>query len=259
MAGFRFKQFNIEQERTAMKVNTDGVLLGAWMDILPTDNTFLDIGTGTGVIALMCAQRVEKLHNSADTEKDNLHNSSQDCKITGIEIEDNAYADAADNVSSSPWPWVEVQHVALQDYTPNYPTGFDLIFTNPPYFINSLKSSGDEMANAKHTDTLSQMELLNNVLRLLCIGGRLAVILPVTEGREFIRKTEFVGKHTKMTLNLIRVCEVFTVGHKPAKRLLMEFRKGEYNTGLGIIKEKLVISGPDNERFKRLMFDFYLN
>lgn len=258
MAGFRFKRFNIEQERTAMKVNTDGVLLGAWMDILPSDRTFLDIGTGTGVIALMCAQRVEELHNPIDTEPAARYGNGHDCRITGIEIEDNAYADATDNVSSSPWPWVEVQHVALQDYSPHPHNCFDLVFTNPPYFINSLKSSGCEMASAKHTDTLSQMDLLNNALRLLNIGGRLAVILPVTEGLEFIRKTEFVGKHTKLTLNLIRVCEVFTVEHKPAKRLLMEFRKGEYNAGQGIEKEKLVISGPDNERFKRLMSDFYL-
>ena len=114
------------------------------------------------------------------------------------------------------------------------------------------------MVNAKHTDSLSQMDLLNNTLRLLKTGGRLAIILPVTEGREFIRKTEFVGKHGTETLNLIRMCEVFTVAHKPVKRLLMEFEKGVKTSAVCVEKEKLVICGADNEPFRRLMFNFYL-
>lgn len=255
MAGFRFKKFSITQQRTAMKVNTDGVLLGAWMNILPSDTNFLDIGTGTGVIALMCAQRLDELHGCTATEGGDCRHS---CNITGIEIEDNAYADALENVSSSPWPWVNLQHIALQDYIPLPDKKYDLIFTNPPYFINSLKSSGSEMANAKHTDSLSQMELLNNTLRLLKTGGRLAMILPVTEGREFIRKTEFVGAHGAETLNIIRMCEVYTVAHKPAKRLLMEFEKGISRSTTCIKKEKLVICGADNEPFRKLMFNYYL-
>lgn len=254
MAGFRFKRFGITQQRTAMKVNTDGVLLGSWMNILPSDANFLDIGTGTGVIALMCAQRLDEQHDCVATGGVCSHG----CTITGIEIEDNAYADALENVSASPWPWVGLQHVALQDYVPLPDKKYDLIFTNPPYFINSLKSSGTKMVNAKHTDSLSQMDLLNNTLRLLKTGGRLAIILPVTEGREFIRKTEFVGKHGIETLNLIRMCEVFTVAHKPVKRLLMEFEKGVKTSAVCVEKEKLVICGADNEPFRRLMFNFYL-
>ena len=254
MAGFRFKKFSITQQRTAMKVNTDGVLLGAWMNIQPSDRNFLDIGTGTGVIALMCAQRLDELHKCVATDGGNRH----DCSITGIEIDGNAYADASENVSASPWPWVNLQHIALQDYIPLPDKKFDLIFTNPPYFINSLKSLRCEMLNAKHTDTLSQMDLFNNALRLLEHSGRLAMILPVTEGREFIRKTEFVGEHGGDTLNLIRICEVYTVAHKPAKRLLMEFEKGGYCRHAGLQKERLVICGADNEPFRRLVFDYYL-
>lgn len=254
MAGFRFKKFKIEQERTAMKVNTDGVLLAAWMNILPSDSSFLDIGTGTGVLALICAQRLDEMHNCAAADSGCMRSFG----ITGLEIDGNAYADAVENVSASPWPWVNVLHIALQDYTPPHNNRFDLIFTNPPYFIHSLKSMGSELSKAKHTDTLSQMDLLNNTLRLLKAGGRLAMILPVTEGREFIRKTEFVGKHGAETLNLIRICEVYSVEHKPAKRLLMEFVKGRYGANAEIEKEKLVICGADNEPFRRLMFNYYL-
>lgn len=254
MDGFRFKRFGITQQRTAMKVNTDGVLLGAWMNILPSDVNFLDIGTGTGVIALMCAQRLDELHDCMATDGTCSHG----CSITGIEIEDNAYADALENVSASPWTWVNLQHVALQDYIPLPNKQYDLIFTNPPYFINSLKSSDSGMANAKHTGSLSQMDLLNNTLRLLKTGGRLAMILPVTEGREFLRKTEFVGKHGVETLNLIRMCEVCTVAHKPAKRLLMEFEKGIKTSTVCVEKERLVICGTDNGSFRRLVSNFYL-
>lgn len=237
-----------------MKVNTDGVLLAAWMNILPSDNSFLDIGTGTGVLALICAQRLDEMHDCTAMGGGCIRNF----RVTGIEIDGNAYADAVENISASPWPWVNVQHIALQDYNPFPNNRFDLIFTNPPYFINSLKSTESELSNAKHTDTLSQMDLLNNTLRLLETGGRLAMILPVTEGCEFIRKTEFVGEHGAETLNLIRLCEVYSVEHKPAKRLLMEFVKGRYSSNAEIEKEKLVICGADNEPFRRLMFNYYL-
>ena len=120
MGVFRYKQFNIRQDNTAMKIGTDGTLLGAWVDVGDA-KTILDIGTGTGVIALMTAQR-------------NLH-----AKVTAVEINQDAMIDAAFNIQESPWAdRVELINTSLQLFQPN--AKFDVLVSNPPFFENSFKS-----------------------------------------------------------------------------------------------------------------------
>ena len=129
--GFTFKQFHIDHSRCAMKVGTDGTLLGAWAT-LPTDGSILDIGTGTGLIAIMAAQR------------------SFGSKITAIDIDEDCVLQARENVAASPWPdHIEVIHSALQDFSPTQK--FDCIISNPPYFIDSQLSPDAARSTARHT------------------------------------------------------------------------------------------------------------
>ncbi|GAA4498592.1 tRNA1(Val) (adenine(37)-N6)-methyltransferase [Pseudaeromonas paramecii] len=160
MAGrdFRFKQFHIRQDRCGMKVSTDGVLLGAWT---PVDGVrrILDIGTGTGLLALMLAQR-----------------TPPDVQIEAVELDPAAAAQAAQNVLDSPWASrIRVHQGAIQTYDA---APFDLIVCNPPYFPVGQVASDGARAQARHTHTLSYAELLSAVDRLLTPDGQLALVLP---------------------------------------------------------------------------------
>lgn len=255
MNSFRFKQFEVVQNFSAMRVNTDAVLLGAWMSI-PSGRDgsaarFLDIGTGTGVIALMAGQRAAQEGMSAE--------------INAVEIDGGACRDARQNFLAAPWEGVNfiLHEESLQDFSNSQPGEFDLIFTNPPYFIDSLKSSDDAKVMARHTDTLSQREILFHCARLLRKGGRLAVVLPVVEGEEFLRKVEFLMTNTPQGENCFvprRICKVHTVERKPAKRLLIEFEL----CGVGE-KEKphiqqlvMMSNGSKTEGYADLVGGFYL-
>ena len=218
MNSVRFKQFEVVQNFSAMRVNTDAVLLGAWMSIPQADAgvapRMLDIGTGTGVIALMAGQRAAQ----AGTE----------AIIEAVEIDAGACMDAGENFNAAPWKGVGfvLHQKSLQELSNSLPDKFDLVFTNPPYFIDSLKSSEDAKVLARHTDTLSQREILFHCTRLVKHGGKLAVVLPVIEGEEFLRKVEFLMANTPDGESFFvptRICKVHTVERKPAKRLLMEF------------------------------------
>lgn len=262
MDTFRFKQFEVVQDFSAMKVNTDAVLLGAWMDIpqaLPGGELrLLDIGTGTGVIALMAGQRVAQTGCSATIE--------------AVEIDDGACMDAGHNFGAAPWAGINfiLHKESLQQFAAGYSLPdsssskdkFDLIFTNPPYFIDSLKSGSETKSLARHTDTLSQREILFHCARMLKPGGRLALVLPVAEGEEFLRKADFIALHTPEGENRLvarRICRVHTVERKPAKRLLIEM---EYSDG---IKQKphtgqlvMMAGGSKTAQYAELTCDFYL-
>jgi tRNA1Val (adenine37-N6)-methyltransferase len=231
---FRFKQFTIVQERSAMKVGTDGVLLGAWVNV-SSAKKILDVGTGTGLIALMLAQR-------------------SDADITAIEIEKNAATEAFENVKNSPWKnRITIINAPFQEYANNSDELFDLIVSNPPFFINSRKPSGINLAIAKHNHLLTLAELASCSAKLLNAEGRLAVILPVTTAGNFIN--EAVKQH----LCLLRETEVRPNNLKNAHRYLLEF--GKYNC----IPEKDCLrihhdDGKDfTEEYKMLTADFYLN
>ncbi len=272
MGAFRFKQFKIEQENSAMKVNTDGVLLGAWMTILPTDRTLLDVGTGSGVIALMAAQRLAGLQQLLDQTAAGLQ--EKDIEITAIDIDKASCSDAANNFANSPWSAnLEVAHCSFQDLaaaqnskedSSSAAKKYNLIFSNPPYFINSLKSPDSTRSNTRHTDTLSQSELIRCAVQLLVPGGRLALVLPAAESELLLEKIAFIREHTKTgenVLHLLRLCRVRTTENKPAKRYLMEFVSDTADNTIQSQESELVMQkGPVyTEIYKTLTQDFYLN
>ncbi|NOS57444.1 MAG: methyltransferase [Cyclobacteriaceae bacterium] len=195
---FQFKQFSIEDDRCAMKVGTDAVLLGAWVDVSKAKK-ILDVGTGCGIIALMLAQRTER-----------------DVWIEGIEIEEQDAIQAAENSSLSPWKnRIKVTHQSLQEFKDI--ESFDLIVSNPPYFINSQLPPSTDRANARHTQTLSYQELIDHSIRLLNKDGRLAVVLPYAEGKNFVNLASLSG------LICIRQLAFYSREGKPQERWLFEF------------------------------------
>lgn len=194
---FQFKQFAIRQDRTPMKVGTDGVLLGAWAELEYAKN-ILDIGTGTGLIALMSAQR----------------NSS--ARIDAIEIEPDACRQAQENVSASPWSdRIKIIESPLQDFKPG--KVYDSIICNPPFFINSTPTPDNGRTLARHCNSLPHTELIDHVVRLLNTRGTFSVILPVNEAKEMIT---YAQNHQLYPRHITRV---HPTPAKPAKRYLIQF------------------------------------
>ncbi|MBO5962731.1 MAG: methyltransferase [Alistipes sp.] len=230
MAGFRFKQFAVEQEDVAMKVGTDGVLLGAWAN---SDNVkrILDIGTGTGVIALQMAQRNPIAH------------------IHAVEIDDTAAKRARANFDLSPWAErLTVEQTAVQEFEPS--EKFDLIVSNPPYFVDSLLPPDAKRSTARHTHDLTFEELDSAVCRLLDDNGRFALILPITEFEKYLALTQ---------LHLVRRCDVCPVEGGAIKRIMGEFAK-QPTTEIEI--ETIAIErgrrGDYTDDYRALTKDFYL-
>src|SRR5688572_22601587 len=160
---FHFKQFSVRHDRSGMKVGTDGVLLGAWVEV-KNAKRLLDIGTGTGVIALMLAQRTQP-----------------NVTIDAIEIDRDAIEDASENFSSSPWSNRFTLHRGrVQEFSTS--KKFDIIVSNPPYFIDSYKPPNDQRIIARHAESLSFEDLLRVSEKLLEENGTLNVVLPYTEG-----------------------------------------------------------------------------
>ena len=167
---FRFKQFTVFQARSAFKVGTDGVLLGAYACV-SNSKKVLDIGTGTGLIAIMLAQRC-------------------DGEIVGIEPDYDSYAQACENAAISKWnDRIKIENCDLQNYFPD-DDGFDMIVSNPPYFIDSLTNPNPVKSKARHNVTLDHKDILNGTERLLVEGGKLQVILPYAEGNVFIAEAQ---------------------------------------------------------------------
>lgn len=161
---FQFQQFRVEQDRCAMKISTDAVLLGSLVQS-EAPKRILDIGTGTGVIALMLAQRFPG------------------AAITGLELDPEAASQAAQNCRASPFAQqIQVHEGRLQDFPEE--ERFDLIVSNPPYFPDHLKSSDAKRNQALHTDSLSFAELLDKSRRLLVDNGNLWIILPPRQMRD---------------------------------------------------------------------------
>ena len=196
---FAFKQFTVRHDRCAMKVGTDGVLLGAWTD-LSHSRRILDIGTGTGLIALMLAQRC------------------MDARITAIDLDSAAVEQAQENIQASPWK--DRIEALQQDICTYHPNGtFDTIVSNPPYFIDSLKCPDGQRSTARHTDTLDADRLIGKVSELLTSDGRFSIILPAEQTEDLIRVAGEKGLHPS------RQTWVITRPGLSPKRILMEFRK----------------------------------
>ncbi len=196
---FRFKQFTVQQDRCALKVGTDGVLFGAWVDYTGA-RRILDIGTGTGVLALIAAQRNITAH------------------IDAVEIDDASAEQAGENVAASPWSdRLRVHRMDVRRM--NAGELYDLIICNPPYYAGYSASPDERIGLAKHSCELLFAELIDAVGRLLTPEGRLAVIIPLNREGEFVKEASHIG------LLLKRRCAVSYVAHRPAKRLLLEFNR----------------------------------
>lgn len=208
---FRFKQFAIRQTHAAMKVGTDGAMLGAWVD-LSNAKTILDIGTGTGIIAMMLAQR------------------SSLSLIDAIEVDEQAVIDAEFNFRNCPWPdRINLIHSSLQSF--DTVTKYDLIVSNPPFFENSLKSSSHQKKTARHTDSLHYTEILRFAKNNLAKKGKVALVLPVENAEKCIEYAE------ENNLFLSRVCKVKPIPHKQYHRFLFVLSKEKTE----LIEEELVI------------------
>lgn len=231
-ADFHFKKFTVTHDRSTHKVGTDGVLLGAWVNVEKATQ-ILDIGTGTGVIALMLAQR-----------------SNDKAQIDAIEIESEDATLAAENIRRSPWPEkIQVVNTSIQEFFP--PVKYDLIVSNPPYFINSWKPPDNKRSAARHTDELSYVELLQSVSQLLKDEGVFGIILPYLEGTMFIEMARSFKLFPRRQL-------IFRSRHnKPPERILVEFSRHLVEPE----SEELILHSEGNdwsEAYKNLTRDFYL-
>lgn len=228
---FRFKQFTIQQDKCAMKVGTDSVLLGAWVS--KAQGNLLDVGCGSGLLALMMAQRFLNVN------------------IDAIDIDEGAYVQTIENVAASKWrDKISVSNCSLQQFSAN--KKYQLIFTNPPYFVSSFKASNKARNTARHTTELPFEELIYSVLNLLADDGVFALILPVVESNLFIDLAINEG------LFLNRKCLIKPNKNKPVKRVMMEFSLHK-NT---LIEEHLTIETDKRHYYTKeyisLTKDFYL-
>ena len=216
MGVFRFKRFEVVNERSAMKVNTDGVLLGAAMTINSSDRVLLDIGTGTGTIALMAAQRFLDFARNDNADARNL-------TVHAIDIDAISAEEAAMNFSNSPWSEHLQAHTAsLDEYAASLEEEdtFDLIFSNPPYFDDSLNAPEQRRNTARHTSTgLSYREILDFAAVRLSDHGRVAMVLPSDVEPALLRHARMNG------LYLFRILRVRTVERKQPSRIIAEFSR----------------------------------
>jgi tRNA1Val (adenine37-N6)-methyltransferase len=200
---FSFKQFTIHQEKAAFKVGTDGVLLGAVAD-LEGVNRILDVGSGTGLIAIMAAQRCN-------------------AEIVALEPDYDSYIQCMGNINLCPWKErIKVENLSLQNY--RAPGLFDLIVSNPPYFSDSLKSPDTRKTSSRHNDSLTNPELLENVTRVLSDSGRFQLILPYIEGNIFIADAAGYG------LICNNILKIRPLPNSEIRRLILTFSRKRLKT-----------------------------
>lgn len=227
---FRFKQFSVRHDRCAMKVGTDGVLLGAWGSV--EGKRILDIGMGTGLIALMAAQR------------------NPEADVLGIDIDELAVAQARGNVAESPFN--RRIECILQDvltFDPEAP--FDAILCNPPFFTEDTLPDNRSRALARNNKCLPFPQLIKKVAVLLAENGTFSLIVPSGLAQEI------VGLCMENGLHLIRRCQIHTTARKPPRRTLLEFSR--QNRSCEMLTLRLVADdGTRSQQYKELTKDFYL-
>ncbi|MEG1616956.1 MAG: methyltransferase [Bacteroidales bacterium] len=232
---FRFKQFEINQEHCAMKVGTDGVLLGAWCDV-SNASRILDIGTGTGLISLMIAQR------------------NATAQIDAVEIDEDAFKQASFNFAASPWSCrLHPIKCSFTDFEFRKEQKYDLIVSNPPYFEDSLKADCKKRTMARHTDSLSFDSLIQGASALLAENGILSLVYPVDAD---VRINALASGN-----GLVCVRKTWVKGNpaSPVKRVLAEFVHSSQETALK--EEELVVEVDRHvytSEYTRLTRDFYL-
>lgn len=230
-AYFDFKRFRIYHDKCAMKVGTDGVLLGAWCT-LPQHHRVLDVGCGCGLIGMMVAQRYPDAH------------------VTGIDIDENAVAQAQENAKNSPYDRKLCFKCAdVRDYVTE---AFDAIVCNPPFYTADTLPPDARRASARNSAGLPLDVLIRNVYRLLGDGGTFHVVLPTAVADEFGVTCALHG------MPMTHRCMVKTVARKAPKRALMSFVKGEY-PGAAIAQEIILQEGSERSaQYQELTRDFYL-
>ncbi|HHC79018.1 MAG TPA: methyltransferase domain-containing protein [Flavobacteriia bacterium] len=197
---FKFKQFTIRQDNCAMKIGTDGVLLGAWVAVENQPKSILDIGTGTGIIALQLAQR-----STAEI-------------IDALEIEGKAYEQAVENFENSQWgDRLFCYHASLQEFTLEVDEKYSLIVSNPPFYSDNFETAIKERNTARFTSALPFDELLNSASKLLHNKGYFSTIIPFKEEQYFIELA------SKVHLFPSRICRVKGTPTTDIKRSLLEF------------------------------------
>lgn len=231
---FQFKQFSIAQDKCSMKVGTDGVLLGAWANVEGAKR-ILDIGAGTGLIAIMLGQR------------------NTEAQIHAVEIDDLAFVQAQENMENAPWAnRLSVFHQSIQDFSSTPAQSYDLIVSNPPFFSGGTFSFNQDRNSVRHTIKLPHGDMLRAVQKLLAKTGKFCVILPFVEGLRFQELA--ASYHFYCT----RVTEVLPKANKPVERLLMQFEL-ESSTPQ---RDQLIIQheGPNEwtEAYQNLTRAFYL-
>ncbi|WP_462317721.1 tRNA1(Val) (adenine(37)-N6)-methyltransferase [Marinilabilia sp.] len=232
---FHFQQFSIKQERAAMKVGTDGVLLGSWAPVNDNTNRILDLGTGTGLIALMLAQR------------------SSESMIDAVEIDEPSAGEALVNFQDSPWSGrLTLVNDSFQSFSQNTIEKYDLVTCNPPFFSNGVRNNCDRKATARHNDVLSQEELISGVLKILAENGNFCLILPVPDFADFKFKAARSGlfEHHRLSVK--------PTPQKPVKRILSCWKKHSAS----ILEESemvLELSRHNySDTFRKMTSEFYL-
>ena len=243
---FRFRQFEVSNQLSAMKIGTDAVLLGAWaFEALgfgaSSDPRALDIGCGTGVLSLMIAQRFAQRFTGLS--------------VLGIDIDADAAAEAAANFSRSPWAeCLEAFQTDFREFATSGEAGiYDMIISNPPFFTGGAQAPDDARRIARHQESLGLHDLMDGAAHVLAPEGILAVVLPADKADEARTEARFAR------LEPTRECIVGTTPRKPQRRILMEFRHSGIATTT--LRENLLIHTPEggfSERYSRLVEPFYL-
>lgn len=243
---FRFRQFEVSNQLSAMKIGTDAVLLGAWaFEALgfgaSSDLRTLDIGCGTGVLSLMLAQRFAQRFTGLS--------------VLGIDIDADAAAEAAANFSRSPWAArLEAFQTDFREFAASAEAGtYDLIISNPPFFTGGAQAPDDARRIARHQESLGLHDLMDGAAHVLAPEGILAVVLPADKADEARAEAALAR------LEPTRECIVATTPRKPPRRILMEFRHSGIATATQ--RENLLIHTPEggfSERYSRLVEPFYL-
>lgn len=232
---FQFKQFSVEQDRTAMKIGTDGVLLGAWTPINNNPFSILDVGTGTGIIALMLAQR-----SAAE-------------QIDALEIDEDAYEQATDNFENSPWnDRLFCFHAGLDEFVEEPEDEYDIIVSNPPFYSEDFKSNNEQRDLARFQDAMPFEQLIEAAALLLSEKGVFSVIIPFKE------ESTFLALAHKQELYPLKITRVKGTPTSETKRSLLAFSR---NCNADSTVEELII---ETERhcytpeYITLTKDFYL-
>jgi tRNA1Val (adenine37-N6)-methyltransferase len=233
---FHFKQFTIQQEYAAMKVGTDGVLVGAWASLPGPGSRVLDVGTGSGLIALMIAQRTRNV------------------MIDALEIDSASARQAKENFENSPWSGkLRCIPASFQDYSSQSTNSYDLIISNPPYFSDSTLTPSSELNLARHDQSLSLEDLFKGCLSLMKNTAKISLILPVQKEAQVL---DLMAEH-KLFYN--RLTRVKPAPGKPAKRLLLECSNGDSKP---VVDDLTIETGQRHvysPKFRSLVNEFYLN